>query len=72
MTKKILSLHGFFASGSCTPAQALKQTFAGKAEVLTPDLPLHPKEALEFIESICQQEKPCVLVATATAHSCTR
>ena len=65
MTKKILFLHGFFASGSCTPAQALKQTFAGKAEVLTPDLPLHPKEALEFIEDICQQEKPCVLVGNS-------
>lgn len=51
--------------GSCTPAQAKKQAFAGKAEVLTPDLPLHPKEALEFIEYICQQEKPCVLVGNS-------
>ena len=65
MTKKILFLHGFFASGSCTPAQALRQAFAGKAEVLTPDLPLHPKEALKFIENICQQEKPCVLVGNS-------
>jgi len=65
MIKKILFLHGFFASGSCTPAQALKQAFAGKAEVLTPDLPLHPKEALEFIEDVCQQEKPCVLVGNS-------
>ena len=53
MTKKILFLHGFFASGSCTSAQALRQVFVGKAEVLTPDLPLHPNEALEFIEDIC-------------------
>ena len=53
MTKKILFLHGFFASGSCTSAQALRQAFVGKAEVLTPDLPLHPNEALEFIEDIC-------------------
>ena len=62
MKKKILFLHGFFASGSCIPAQALRQAFIGKAEVLTPDLPLHPKEALTFIEEICKQEKPCVLV----------
>lgn len=54
MTKKILFLHGFFASGSCIPAQALRQAFTGKAEVLTPDLPLHPKEALTFIEEICK------------------
>ena len=65
MTKKILFLHGFFASGSCIPAQALRQAFTGKAEVLTPDLPLHPKEALEFIESICKQESPCVLVGNS-------
>ena len=65
MTKKILFLHGFFASGSCIPAQALRQAFTGKAEVLTPDLPLHPKEALTFIEEICKQEKPCVLVGNS-------
>ena len=65
MTKKILFLHGFFASGSCIPVQALRQAFAGKAEVLTPDLPLYPKEALAFIENICKQEKPCVLVGNS-------
>ena len=65
MTKKILFLHGFFASGSCIPAQALRQAFTGKAEVLTPDLPLHPKEALTFIEEICKQENPCVLVGNS-------
>ena len=65
MTKKILFLHGFFASGSCIPAQALRQAFTGEAEVLTPDLPLHPKEALAFIENICKQEKPCVLVGNS-------
>ena len=64
-TTKILFLHGFFASGSCIPAQTLKQAFVGKAEVLTPDLPLHPKKALAFIENICQQEKPCVLVGNS-------
>lgn len=65
MTKKIFFLHGFFASGNCIPAQALRQAFTDKAEVLTPDLPLHPKEALAFIEDICQQEKPCVLVGNS-------
>ena len=65
MIKKILFLHGFFASGSCIPAQALKQVFTGKAEVLTPDLPLHPNKALAFIEDICKQEKPCVLVGNS-------
>lgn len=65
MKKKILFLHGFFASGSCIPAQVLKQAFTGKAKVLTPDLPLHPKVALMFIENICKQEKPCVLIGNS-------
>ena len=64
-TTKILFLHGFFASGSCIPAQALKQTFEGKAEVLTPDLPLHPHEALTFITNLCEREHPNVLVGNS-------
>ena len=64
-TTKILFLHGFFASGSCIPAQALKQAFADKAEVLTPDLPLHPREALAFITTLCEHENPNVLVGNS-------
>lgn len=62
---KILFLHGFFASGACLPAQALKQCLCGKAEVLTPDLPLHPQEALAFIGTLCRQEKPDMLVGNS-------
>ena len=36
--KKILFLHGFYASGQCVPAVALREAFAGRADVLTPDL----------------------------------
>ena len=38
--KKILFLHGFFATGSCSMARALKEAFEGTAVVLTPDLRL--------------------------------
>lgn len=50
--KKILFLHGFFATGSCPMAIALKEAFENHATVLTPDLPLHPKEALKQARSI--------------------
>lgn len=36
--KKILFLHGFFASGQCVPALALREAFTGRVEVITPDL----------------------------------
>lgn len=62
---KIIFLHGFFASGSCTLAITLKEAFSGKAEVITPDLPLHPKEALEFIHTLCDKEKPDLLIGNS-------
>ena len=63
--KKILFLHGFFASGQCIPALALRDALANKFQVLTPDLPQHPKEALELIRTICDQEKPDLLVGNS-------
>ena len=63
--KKILFLHGFYASGQCVPAMALTEAFEGRAVVLTPDLPLHPKEALAFIRDLCDREKPDVIVGNS-------
>ena len=62
---KILFSHGFYASGQCVPAVALKEAFGGKAEVLTPDLPMHPKEAINFIRDLIDREKPDVLVGNS-------
>ena len=62
---KILFLHGFYASGSCVPAMTLKESFEGVAEVLTPDLPMHPKEAVGFIRGLCEAEHPHALVGNS-------
>ena len=63
--KKILFLHGFFASGQCVPALALRESFVGRAEVLTPDLPIHPKEALRFVRELIDREKPDLLIGNS-------
>ena len=63
--KKILFLHGFFASGQCVPALALRESFERRIEVLMPDLPMHPKEALEFIRELIDREKPNLLVGNS-------
>ena len=63
--KKILFLHGFYASGQCVPALALRESFEGRAEVLTPDLPMHPKKAIEYIRGLIDQEKPDLLVGNS-------
>ena len=62
---KILFLHGFFASGQCVPAVALCEAFKGRAEVLTPDLPMHPNEAVCFIRELIEREKPNILVGNS-------
>ena len=63
--KKIVFLHGFYASGQCVPALALQEAFDGRADVVTPDLPMHPKEAVRFIFELCKQEKPDLLVGNS-------
>lgn len=63
--KKIIFLHGFFASGGCIPAVALREAFAGRAEVVSPDLPMRPKEALAFIRRLCDEQQPDLLVGNS-------
>lgn len=62
---KILFLHGFYASGGCLPAKALREAFEGRVEVLTPDLPMHPREAMEYITKMINAEQPCLLVGNS-------
>lgn len=63
--KKIIFLHGFFASGSCIPALTLKEVLGKKMEVITPDLPMHPKEALTFVRDLYGKEQPDLLVGNS-------
>ena len=63
--KKIVFLHGFYASGQCVPAIALREAFAGRADVLIPDLPMHPQDALCFIRELIDREKPDLLIGNS-------
>ena len=63
--KKILFLHGFYASGQCVPAMALREAFVGRAVVITPDLPMHPKEAVLFIRELIDREQPDLLIGNS-------
>ena len=63
--KQILFLHGFFASGQCQPALALREAFKDRAEVISPDLPTHSKEALALIRDMIDRERPDVLVGNS-------
>lgn len=63
--KKAIFLHGFYASGSCPMAVALKDALKGEVEVLTPDLPLHPLDALAYVRDLCAQEHPDMLIGNS-------
>jgi predicted esterase YcpF (UPF0227 family) len=63
--KKILFLHGFYASGQCILAVALREAFAGHVEVITPDLPLHPKDTVKFIRELIDRELPDLLIGNS-------
>ena len=71
--KTIIFLHGFFASGNCIPAKALREAFEPDEQqeqnreirVLSPDLPIHPKEALKVICELCDIKKPDLLVGNS-------
>jgi hypothetical protein len=63
--KSILFLHGFYASGQCVPAVALRGAFEGSGVVITPDLPMHPQEAVAYIRELVSREKPDVVVGNS-------
>ena len=65
MKKILFLLHGFYASGQCVPAVALREAFEGEADVITPDLPMHPKEAVKFIRGLIDSEKPGLLIGNS-------
>ena len=48
--KKILYVHGFGSSGSSGTVARLREVLPG-ANVVAPDLPIHPEEALAMLPS---------------------
>ena len=51
--------------GQLSDGRALKEAFEGTAVVLTPNLPLHPKEALKEVRSIIDREQPDLLLGNS-------
>lgn len=62
--KKILYVHGFASSGSTGTVKTMRLLLP-KAEVIAPDLPVEPEEALDLLLSICQKENPDLIIGTS-------
>lgn len=63
--KKSIFLHGFYASGSCSMATTIKEVLKEDVEIMTPDLPLRPTEALAFVREMCFYEHPDCLIGNS-------
>lgn len=62
--KKVLYVHGFGSSGqSNTPC--LLQQMMPEAQVLAPDLPIHPQQALDILKNLVAEEQPSVIIGTS-------
>lgn len=60
----MMYVHGFASSGSSGTVMSLRRHLPGW-QVIAPDLPLDPFEALELLRSIVEKEKPEIVVGTS-------
>ena len=61
---KIMYFHGFASSGASGTVQLLRQMLP-KVEVVAPDIPVDPAEALPFLKQLCKQEQPDLVIGTS-------
>ena len=58
---KILFIHGLASSGAYKMASSLRILLKG-SEVIAPDVPIEPSDALAMLERICSSERPELIV----------
>ena len=58
---KILFIHGLASSGAYRMASTLRILFK-ESEVIAPDVPIEPDEALSLLQGICRDEQPDLIV----------
>ncbi len=64
--KKILYLHGFSSAGSTGTATNLRNYLYEKdVRVVSPDIPVSPKEAVAFLRTYIEQEQPDLIIGTS-------
>ncbi len=61
---KIIYFHGFASSGATGTAQMLRAMMP-EVEVLSPDIPVDPVEALPFLQTLVSTEQPDLIIGTS-------
>lgn len=62
--KKLVYLHGFGSSAASDTVKTLKELLP-EFDVVAPDIPVDPAEALPFLRGLCMNEVPDVIVGTS-------
>jgi len=62
--KTILYVHGFGSSGQSGTVSRLREVLP-EANIVAPDLPIHPEEALALLQDTCRQEQPSLIIGTS-------
>ncbi|NLD21236.1 MAG: hypothetical protein GX664_01935 [Bacteroidales bacterium] len=62
--QKILYFHGFASSGASGTAQLLRRALPD-FEIIAPDIPLDPREALPFLKNLCDKEQPDLILGSS-------
>ena len=58
---KVLFIHGLASSGAYKMASSLRILLKG-SDVIAPDVPIDPREALSLLEGICRDVRPDLIV----------
>lgn len=61
---KIVYFHGFGSSGSSGTVQLLAQLLP-EVEIVAPDIPVDPAEALPYLKELCAKEQPDLVIGTS-------
>ena len=62
--KKILYVHGFGSSGQSGTVTRIREVLPS-AEVIAPDLPISPQEAIDMLRNLCSTERPDLIIGTS-------
>ena len=64
--KKVVYIHGFASAGSTGSATQMRNHLYPKGvQVLSPDVPVDPNEAIAFLKAFVESERPDLIVATS-------
>ncbi len=62
--KKILYLHGFASSGQNGTVKTMG-VLLPETEIIAPDIPVEPKEAMTMLEELCANEQPDLIIGAS-------